>query len=735
MAWEPLKTDYVDAVFEGLRKYQQIINSDGTYSFADVTNYLIKEGSFIGAKDINTMNVAMNLIMAAVNNGTNLYDAFTQFFADQQTLFEKTVNDYNGGFEEYLANLREIVENDCKQLENDYTKEISDFIDAQESAYNLWYQGVKDQCAQLQSGYVEDITKFKEIQETAFNIWFDLIKNQLNKDAAGHLQQQIGNLNELATEDKESLTGAVNEVSEKLDNVSEDVKKEIADGLEKLPDTYAKKSIYDDTTMSLGRREDSTIGEASVVVGGGVMIPGMSYSGGGTASGRDSAVVGGVGNYAMGHGDIVLGGGNNRAGVNGGGGIGAAIVGGSSHQVSSNYSAIVGGGSNIISSNAITSVILGGSGHLIKGSLVGAILGGTSNTVSNGGVVIGGAYSEAKGQHSAIVGGFGCESPFNAVVIGHVNDITKGGAATEASGTGTGTAFEIGNGVGSSNSRSNAVRIDFNGKIWCKAAYSSSGADYAELFEWADGNPDNEERFGYFVTMDGMKIKIAEPGDWVLGIVSANPAVLGNSDMEWQGQFERNEFNAYIIEHHKETVMEMEPLLDEEGNQIYEQVPILDEEGNELYEDVPILDENGEPVTGDDGEPVYEQKPLYDQKPAEHEVEKEIEYDFYMVNSDYDPEQQYIDRLSRPEWDAVGMMGVLPVWDDGTCEVNGYCTVAPDGTATKSAYGYRVAERVNDHIIKVILNCETDTIHENKISELEDKISRIEQQIQQLSGM
>ena len=161
MAWEPLKVDYVDAVFDGLRKYQQITNADGTLSFADVTQYLVKEGAFIGAKDINAMNTAMNLIMAALNNGTNLYDVFTEYFVTQQELFEETADEYHVGFEEYLAKLRVDVEAQCDQLQKDY---------------------------------IEEITQFEDKQETAFNTWFDLIKNQLSSDAAGQLQIEINEL-------------------------------------------------------------------------------------------------------------------------------------------------------------------------------------------------------------------------------------------------------------------------------------------------------------------------------------------------------------------------------------------------------------------------------------------------------------------------------------------------------------------------------------------------------------
>lgn len=176
-------------------------------------------------------------------------------------------------------------------------------------------------------------------------------------------------------------------------------------------------------------------------------------------------------------------------------------------------------------------------------------------------------------------------------VQGHYNDETKATEGAE-SGTGDGTAFCIGNGTDAT--KSNAVRIDYNGKMWCKKAYSATGADYAELFEWQDGNPDNEDRRGYFVTMDDEKIRKAAAGDWILGIVSANPCILGNTDMEWQGQFLRDEFGDYIIEHGVETVTET----------VYE----TDEDGNI------VLDDEGNPVT--------------------KEVEREVPYQFYKVNPD-----------------------------------------------------------------------------------------------------
>lgn len=68
MTWENLPTDYTDAVWDGLKKYQMINNTDGTVSFKDLTEYTNKENSFFGAKDANQMNAGMNHLAAALTD-------------------------------------------------------------------------------------------------------------------------------------------------------------------------------------------------------------------------------------------------------------------------------------------------------------------------------------------------------------------------------------------------------------------------------------------------------------------------------------------------------------------------------------------------------------------------------------------------------------------------------------------------------------------------------------------
>lgn len=203
MAWERLREDYVDAVFEGLRKYQLIENPDGSYSFSDVTPYAVRENAFIGAKDINAMNTAMNIIMAALNSGTDLYDVFTRYFEIQKQLFTETADNQNDEFQAYLDLLKKT-----------YAEDIAGFKENQEEDYNKWYAGVQDQCEELQQQYILDITQFKEVKEAAFNEWFTFIKAQLTTDAAGKLLAEILRVEQALTEfiDSEMTAEEVNEL-------------------------------------------------------------------------------------------------------------------------------------------------------------------------------------------------------------------------------------------------------------------------------------------------------------------------------------------------------------------------------------------------------------------------------------------------------------------------------------------------------------------------------------------
>lgn len=84
----------------------------------------------------------------------------------------------------------------------------------------------------------------------------------------------------------------------------------------------------------------------------------------------------------------------------------------------------------------------------------------------------------------------------------------------------------------------------------------TSPADYAEMFEWVDGNPSGQDRIGMSVALVGGKIRIAHPGDDPVGVVSGNPAVLADAgDLRWGGKYLRDDFNRPIRNEHGERVV------------------------------------------------------------------------------------------------------------------------------------------------------------------------------------
>lgn len=246
---------------------------------------------------------------------------------------------------------------------------------------------------------------------------------------------------------------------------------------------------------------------------------------------------------------------------------------------------------------------------------------------------------------------------------GKYNKAMTGGGAES---TQVGDVFVIGNGT-STTARSNALRVSYLGNIYGTKAFQSSGADYAEFIKpWADGNPDAEDRIGYFVTVKDGFLEKAAQGDLIAGITSGNPSIVGNADEDYYWRYERDEFNRIVMEDVPESIQET----DEDGNLVF------DEETHE-----PVMVETGEII-----------------KNARMKLAK-----------DYDPSQQedYIERKDRKEWDYVGMLGVLPLRDDGTCLVNHFCKCKGDGIATHAAERgfdtYQVIERISDNVISVIL--------------------------------
>ena len=72
-----------------------------------------------------------------------------------------------------------------------------------------------------------------------------------------------------------------------------------------------------------------------------------------------------------------------------------------------------------------------------------------------------------------------------------------------------------------------------------------------------------------------------------------------------------------------------------------------------------------------------------------------------VINPEWDETQEYIPRIERPEWDAVGKLGILVVDDDGTCTEGGYCMPNDNSIATAAESGFYVEERLDENHIKI----------------------------------
>lgn len=279
------------------------------------------------------------------------------------------------------------------------------------------------------------------------------------------------------------------------------------------------------------------------------------------------------------------------------------------------------------------------SGANVTASGYNSFASGANVTASASSAFASGMNATASHTGSAAIG-TGVKSMIeNGTVLGKYNNTAEGYEGLLIVGNGT-----------ADDARTNVFRITTAGKCTGVATFMPSGADYAEYYEWADGNPNDEDRRGYFVTLDGNKIRKANADDdYILGVISATPSIVGNTHSEnWKGMY----------------------LTDVFGERLTEVVEVPET----------IIEGTDEVI------------------PAHTEIRP-------IINPEYDSTKPYAGRDKRAEWDAVGTHGQLVVLDDGSCEINGYCAVADNGAATKAdgKTEYRVIERLDDNHIRIVI--------------------------------
>ncbi|WP_437438235.1 peptidase G2 autoproteolytic cleavage domain-containing protein [Alteribacillus bidgolensis] len=313
------------------------------------------------------------------------------------------------------------------------------------------------------------------------------------------------------------------------------------------------------------------------------------------------------------------------------------------------------------------------------------------NTTTN----VGALAAHAEGQSTTAISQGSHAEGFDTFASGFTshaegNSTTASGQSSHAEGQDTSTAgfqnahimgrfgdaeeahsWFIGNGTSALARGLGAKWLASSGEMFIDGAnYNAGGADFAEMFETADGNSID---VGYFVTVsEGDKVRIATSSDdFILGISSATPSLIGDSaGLSWHGRY----------------------VLDEWGRRTYHEVTVpavKDPDGNELI-------------------------------PEKTEIQP-------VINPEWDPQREYIPRKKRPEWVPVGLIGKILVRDDGTCEEQGYCWPNDNGIATKAEKGYFVLKRTGENQVLVLLNSQPSTNVLDPIVKLE-KLANLKEQ-------
>ena len=98
--------------------------------------------------------------------------------------------------------------------------------------------------------------------------------------------------------------------------------------------------------------------------------------------------------------------------------------------------------------------------------------------------------------------------------------------------------------------------LEFNlrgdGNAFADGSFSGGGADYAEYFEWKDGNTSDEDRVGISVKLDGDKIVASSDSDNasdIIGVISANPSITGDSAWnKWNEKYLKDDYGRYKLD-------------------------------------------------------------------------------------------------------------------------------------------------------------------------------------------
>jgi len=187
----------------------------------------------------------------------------------------------------------------------------------------------------------------------------------------------------------------------------------------------------------------------------------------------------------------------------------------------------------------------------------------------------------------------------------------------------------------SSNTGDTDYRVRGDGDVFADGNFSSGGADYAEMFEWKDGNTSSEDRVGKTVVLDGNQIRLSTSDDaqaTIIGVVSARPVVLGDAQSEkWKDKYETDSYGRYVFEEYTQTEWTEET--DDGAKELKSYQTDI------IPSDVTVPDDAIVTSKDENGDNLKRRK----------------------LNSAFDASKTYIPREDRKEFSAIGLVGKLRV--------------------------------------------------------------------------
>jgi len=291
---------------------------------------------------------------------------------------------------------------------------------------------------------------------------------------------------------------------------------------------------------------------------------------------------------------------------------------------------------------------------------------GSPSIAPNNSALVASISDTVTGNRSAAIVSSGCtvSTDGSAILaasnstISHLSSVVTGRRTV----TGADRTYAMGDAVSGSALSSNR-KIQFgiaSGNITATGtiAGSSTFADYAEYFE---NHSSGEIPLGTLLTLEADKVRIANIGDDVIGVVSGTALIIGNSDeFAWNGRYLVGDFGEAIYE-------EVSCV---RWNPVYKKVLIsIDQNGEKHYQDV--LDRESYDGLVSETLNIPEGAVYYTET-----IRKE--------NPDYDLSLDHTPRSERKDdWTCVGLMGQVYVRIDENVKAGDYIK-ADGGIGTKS---------------------------------------------------